>query len=239
MKKVNFLKSSALLLALSLFVFASTGCGKDDPVVVVADSAKAIIVHASPDAPGVNISLDGTVVTALGTLEFGKSTAYTALPATKEIKVGLRVPAAAADAYTAGVTLKKDVNYTILAIERLAKIGFLSFDDTQLLVAPAAGKAKVRFIHASPDAPEVDITAKGSTAKIFDKVAFKSAAIIETAAGTLDLDVKVAGTQTVALSLPGVKLEAGKIYTVFANGLLKPIAGTTDKALGAGIIVNN
>jgi Domain of unknown function (DUF4397) len=237
MKKVNFLKSSALLLALSLTVFSSSSCSKDDPAPTVADSAKAIIVHASPDAPGVNISLDGAVVTALGTLDFTKSTPYTSLPATKEIKVGLRVPAATADAYVAAVTLKKDVNYTVLAINKLANIGFLTFDDTQLLVAPAAGNVKIRFIHASPDAPGVDITAKGSTAKIFDNVTFKNAATVETKAGTLDLDVKVAGTQTVALSLAGVKLDAGKIYTVFARGLLTTPVDA--QKLGATIIVNN
>jgi hypothetical protein len=236
MKKVNFLKSSALLLALSLFIFTSSSCTKDE-VVVAKSEAKALIVHASPDAPGVNISLDGTVVSALGTLTFTKSTPYTALPADKEIKVGLRVPSDATDAYAAGVTLKKDVNYTILAINRLANIGFLSFDDTQLLVAPAAGKVKIRFIHASPDAPGVDITAKGSTAKIFDNAKFKDAQIVETTAGTLDLDVKVAGTQNVALSLTGVKLDAGKIYTVFARGLLTTTVDA--QKLGATIIVNN
>lgn len=237
MKKVNFLKSSALLLALSLFVFSTSSCGKDDPAPTVADSAKAIIVHASPDAPGVNVSLDGIVVTALGTLTFPNSTPYTTLPASKEIKVGVRVPAATADVATAAVKLGKDSSYTVLAINKAATLGFLLFNDTEFLKAPAAGKAKVRFIHASPDAPAVDITAKGSTAKIFDKVAFTGAAVVETAAGTLDLDVKVAGTQTVALSLAGVKLDAGKIYTVFARGLLTTTVDA--QKLGATIIVNN
>jgi Domain of unknown function (DUF4397) len=237
MKKVNFFKSSALLLALSLFIFSSSSCSKDDPAPTVADSAKAIIIHASPDAPSVNISLDGSVVTALGTLDFTKSTPYTSLPASKDIKVGLRVPAATTDAYAATVKLGKDSSYTVLAINKLANIGFLLFNDTEFLKAPASGKAKVRFIHASPDAPAVDITAKGSTAKIFDNVAFKGASIVETAAGTLDLDVKVAGSQTVALSLTGVKLDAGKIYTVFARGLLTTTVDA--QKLGATIIVNN
>jgi Domain of unknown function (DUF4397) len=236
MKKVIFLKSPALLLALSLTIFSTSSCGKDDPVVV-NDTAKAIIVHASPDAPGVNVSLDGSVVSSLGTLTFPNSTPYTSLPASKEIKVGIRVPAATSDVVTAALTLKKDVNYTVLAINKVANVGFLSFDDTELLKAPAAGNVKIRFIHASPDAPGVDITAKGSTAKIFDNVTFKNAATVETKAGTLDLDVKVAGTQTVALSLAGVKLDAGKIYTVFARGLLTTTVDA--QKLGATIIVNN
>ncbi|MFZ1517049.1 MAG: DUF4397 domain-containing protein, partial [Saprospiraceae bacterium] len=54
-------------------------------------------------------------------------------------------------------------------------------------------------------------------------------------AGTYNLDVRVAGTSTVALVLPAITLEAGKIYTVFAKGFL---GGTGAQALGAEIIVN-
>jgi hypothetical protein len=234
MKKVNFLKSSAQLLACCLFMFSVISCGDDD--VAPAAEAKALIVHASPDAPGVGVTVDGTL-TSLGTLEFTKFTGYTTLPADKEIKVGLRVPGQTTDAYSAAVTLAKDKSYTILAINRLATIGFLSFDDTQFLTAPASGKAKVRFIHASPDAPAVDITAKGSTTKIFDNATFKDFQVIETNAGTLDLDVKVAGTQIVALSLTGIRLEANKIYTVLARGLLT--TSVDAQKLGATIIVNN
>jgi hypothetical protein len=50
--------------------------------------------------------------------------------------------------------------------------------------------------------------------------------------------VRVAGTTTVALELPNIQLQAGKIYTVFARGFLAPPAGNTN-TLGAQIIVNN
>ncbi len=40
------------------------------------------------------------------------------------------------------------------------------------------------------------------------------------AAGTYDLEVRPAGTTDVALDLPGVVLEAGTVYDVFAIGLL-------------------
>ncbi|HXS82659.1 MAG TPA: DUF4397 domain-containing protein, partial [Methylomirabilota bacterium] len=51
-----------------------------------------------------------------------------------------------------------------------------------------------------------------------------------------DLEVRPAGTTTVALAIPGVTLQAGKIYTVFAKGFL---GGSGAQALGAQIIVNN
>ena len=48
--------------------------------------------------------------------------------------------------------------------------------------------------------------------------------------------MRVAGTNTVALELPGITVQAGKIYTVFARGFLN---GTGSQELGAQIIVNN
>jgi hypothetical protein len=233
MKKVNFLKSSALLLALSLFIFSASSCTKDE---VVVNEAKAIIVHASPDAPSVNISLDGAVVTALGALDFKKSTGYTALPAGKDIKVGLRVPGAATDAFSKTLNLAKDKNYTVLAINKLANIDYLAFEDD--LSAPAAGKARVRFIHASPDAPAVDIYVKGTTpTKIFNAATFKSGSAIEAGAGTIDLEVRLAGGTTAVLTVPGVTLVAGKIYTIFAYGLVATTVPA--QGLGAAIIANN
>jgi LPXTG-motif cell wall-anchored protein len=88
------------------------------------------------------------------------------------------------------------------------------------LSAPAAGKAHVRVVHASPDAPAVDIKVKGGAALISNLVFPKDSGYLPVDAGSYDLTVNVAGTDTVALDLPGTTLEAGKIYDIFAVGLL-------------------
>ena len=44
---------------------------------------------------------------------------------------------------------------------------------------------------------------------------------LEVPAGTYDLEVRPAGTEDVALELPGVTLEAGMTYDVFAIGLVE------------------
>jgi hypothetical protein len=109
----------------------------------------------------------------------------------------------------------------------------LTVDD---LTTPAAGKAHVRFIHLSPDAPAVDIAVVGGPV-VFPNSSFKQAsAFTPLAAGTYNLEVRVAGTSTVALTLPPITVADGKIYTVFAKGFL---SGTGTQALGAEIIVNN
>jgi hypothetical protein len=85
---------------------------------------------------------------------------------------------------------------------------------------PAAGKAHVRFVHASPDAPAVDVAVAGGGPVLFGGIDFKGVGdYLPVDAGTYDLEVRVSGTDTVALSVPGVKLEDGYVYTIFAMGL--------------------
>jgi hypothetical protein len=107
---------------------------------------------------------------------------------------------------------------------------------TDDLTAPASGKAHVRFVHLSPNAPAVDIAVDGGSV-VFADYSFKEySAFTPLDAGSYDLEVRAAGTSTVALDLDPITLQAGKIYTVFAKGFL---GGTGTQALGAEIIVNN
>ena len=130
--------------------------------------------------------------------------------------------------------VEADQYYSVFAVDEVAEITALVLGDD--LTPPAAGKAHVRFVHLSPDAPAVDIALVGG-AVVFPNVAFKGfTAFTPLNAGVAyNLEVRVAGTSTVALVLPPVTLQAGKIYTVFAKGFL---AGTGAQALGAEIIVN-
>jgi len=100
--------------------------------------------------------------------------------------------------------------------------------------APASGQARVRFVHAGPDAPTVDVTLTDGTT-LFDDVSFKEAsAYISVAAGTYDLQVRDESGAVVVLTLADVTLAAGRVYTVFAVGLL---AG--DPALTALLTLDN
>jgi hypothetical protein len=91
-------------------------------------------------------------------------------------------------------------------------------------------------VHLSPNAPAVDVAVTGGPV-LFANKAFKDySAFTPVDAGTYDLEVRLAGQATVVLPLPGITLQAGKIYTVFARGFA---GGTGAQALGAQIIVNN
>ena len=116
----------------------------------------------------------------------------------------------------ANLTLEAGKDYTVAAAGELATIAPVVLVDNNS--APAAGNAHVRFVHLSPDAPNVDIAVTGGPI-LFPNVPFKGfAGYAPVPAGTYDLEARIAGTNTVALALPGVVLEAGKIYTIFAVG---------------------
>jgi hypothetical protein len=118
----------------------------------------------------------------------------------------------------ATLDLAADTDYTVVAVGLLADIEPLVLVDNNS--APAAGKAHVRFVHASPDAPAVDIAVTGGPV-LFSNVPFKGVGdYLPVDAGTYNLEARVAGTETVALSVPNVALEAGKVYTIFAMGLV-------------------
>jgi hypothetical protein len=211
-------------------VFVDNGSGDAYVDLTTFGSADAMVVHASPDAPGVDLLVDDTMA---GTnLEFPNNTGYLAVTAgTRNIKVN--VTGTSTTVIEADLDFSKDMNYSIFAVDSVATLGALVLEDD--LTVPTSGSAHVRFIHLSPNAPAVDITTT-TGAIVFGNKSFKEFTdFTPLAAGSYDLQVRVQGTDTVVLELPGIALEDGKIYTVFAKGF---VGGADAQALGAEIIVN-
>jgi len=215
--------------AVRVFIDNDPGDGYAD---LSATSAEVMVVHASPDAPGVDLLVDGLVVNS-SALEFPNNTGYLGVTGgDRNIKVNASgTPTTVIDA---NLNLDPNINYSVFAVNNLASIEPLVVVDD--LTAPASGKAHVRFMHLSPNAPAVDITLTDGTV-VFGDYEFKEyTAFTPLDAASYDLQVRLQGTSTVVLDLPGIVLEDGKIYTVFARGL---VGGAGDQALNAEIIVNN
>jgi hypothetical protein len=237
MKKIQLFSAMLLLTA-----FAFVGCEKEAETLpaVVESKSKILVVHASPNAPGVDLLVDGVKQNSAA-LSFPANTGYLSLNAgLRNVKVN--VAGTSTSVIDVNSTFDKDKNYTIFAIDSVSKLSVLLLNDN--LATPASGKAHIRFVHLSPNAPAVDISVKGQAAgaglflnRAFNKtINTAQETFIPVDAATYDLEVRVAGTATVALPLNGIKLESGKIYTVFAKGFL---GVTGSSALGAEIVVNN
>ncbi len=223
------MKKVLAFAALVMVATAFTSCKKDDD----KGTAKLLVVHASPDAPGVDLLIDNTKKNS-SPLTFPNNTGYlTVDEGTRNIKVN--VSSSGTNVINADVPFVKDENYSLFAIDSVSKLSTLLLQDD--LTAPASGKAHIRFVHLSPNAPAVDIVEASSNTVVFDNVSFKGySAFTPLAAGTYNLDVRLHGTATTVLSLTNVALSDGMIYTVFAKGF---VGGTGSQALGAEIIMNN
>jgi hypothetical protein len=227
----RFARFFSILVALVPALVLSSCSDDNDNPVAPAPQANVMAVHASPDAPGVDLLVDGAIV---GTnLQFPSNTAYLGVAGgTRNIKVN--VTGTSTTVIEANLPVTGGITYSVFAIDSVTTIDALVLTDD--LTAPAAGKAHVRFIHLSPNAPAVDVAVTGGPV-LFPNQSFKGyTAFTPVDAGTYDLEVRLAGTTTVVLPLPGIALTAGKIYTVFAKGF---VGGTGDQALGAQIIANN
>ena len=228
------MKKLILALTLSLLTLSFIGCDDEETPVSptpLPSNSLVKVVHASPDAPGVDLLVDNTVA---GTnLTFPNNTGYLTVPSgTRNVKVN--VTGTSTTVIEANIDFMTNKNYSVFAVNSVANIEAVLIEDD--LTTPANGKAHVRFIHLSPDAPAVDVTLMDGTV-VFGNNSFKDfTAFTPLDAGSYDLEVRVAGTTTVALDLPVINLEAGKIYTVFAKGFL---SGNGQQQLGAEIIVNN
>lgn len=217
-------------------VIVLAGCGKDDDTTPAAQ-AKVMVVHASPNAPNVDVRINDNI--ALTNVAFLANSAYTSV---NSGATNIKVSPTATTTYVinANVSLEANKNYSVFAVDSVSKIkAAVTVDD---LTAPAAGKAHVRFLHLCANAPAVDIAVTGG-AVLFPNRTFNdqstNAALANFTplnAGTYNLEVRVAGTSVVALALPNITLTAGKIYTVYAKGFL---GGTGAQAIGAQIITNN
>ncbi|GAA6756643.1 DUF4397 domain-containing protein [Thermus thalpophilus] len=187
--------------------------------LALAQGAMVRVAHLSPDAPAVDVLVNGE--RAIQNLAFKEVTPYIPLPAAK---VRVQVVPAGQDApvvIDAELDLREGIYYTVTAMGFLAQIRPQVYTDALAGLFPRAGYARVRVVHASPDAPAVDVAVKGGPV-LFQNLPFPRASqYLVVAAGQYDLEVRVAGTATVALELPGVVLESGKTYTVFAVGSVR------------------
>ena len=166
-------------------------------------------VHASPDAPNVDISVDNSV--ALADVAFKEFLDYTAVQAgDRNIKVN--VTGTATSVIDVTPTLVGGTDYTVLAINFVAAIEPLLLTDDNRL--PTPGNVRVRVVHASPDAPNVDVLVDGEI--VLTNIAFREfSAYLEVPAGARNIKVNATGTATTVIDETPT-LADGSVYTVIA-----------------------
>ena len=182
---------------------------------IMADDTLVRIGHCSPDAPNVDISVDGDI--AFEDVAFKTISDYAELPAgSHEVAIA---PHGEGDAVLeTTLELEENTNYSVFAT------GMVD-DDLQVTVLTdepgviPEDQAHVRFVHCSPDAPAVDIRVANDGPMLFENVSFRTASgYTPVDAGTYDIEAVPTGTDEVTLSLPDTAFEGGTAVSAIAIG---------------------
>ncbi|MDH3440535.1 MAG: DUF4397 domain-containing protein, partial [Gammaproteobacteria bacterium] len=160
-------KLSKLILMIAAAGITACSSG-GNPTVAVPDPAPAVdtfkvqVLHASPDAPAVNVSLTGPTSLSGGDLS---GLDYKAGTRAIEIEAGsydVQVDGITPDGPLtvigpANIPFAADTLYTVVAVGDVATIAPVILE--QPSSAPDAGNARLRVLHAAPLAPQVDVYA--------------------------------------------------------------------------------
>jgi hypothetical protein len=200
-----------------------------------AGDSRVRVLHASPDAPAVDVYLDGTKVDALVNVPFGAISDYLTIPAGSHQITVYATGTTTSPVIDATLPFDAGKAYTVAATNALASIEAQVLTDAP---APKASGSQLRVVHFSADTPAVDIAPDGADPAdaIVKNLAYPDATdYLDVPADTYDLEVRAAGTSTVALQLDPITLDAGKAYTVFAigSGASTPVGGNAVRVLAA------
>jgi hypothetical protein len=196
--------------------------GQDD------GTAQVRVAHLSPDAPAVDVLVDGDA--ALEGVEFGTVSDYLELSA-GEHTVTIQTSENETVVFEGNVTVEADTMYTVAAVGEVTEDTFapeIYVDDFE---APSDENASVRLIHASPDAPAVDVTVESSGAVLYDNVSFPNATDYATVpAGDYTLEIRPATEDDdgEVVTTVDVSLEGGTVYSAIAAGYLSPDEAPAD-----------
>lgn len=194
--------------------FMMQSCGKDE--VAVTEAASATVVTAVPSF-GTNNIYFGSGKFNSTALPFGGSVSYSRI-GTGTQKVKFTTASSTTALIEKDVTFANNTAYTLILTGRPDNLEFLV--QTDAISIPAAGKALLRFINLSPDAPSLDVFVKDGASVITDKTYKSSSNYIEVEAKKYIFELKDHSTGAVKTTLTETTLAEGKIYTIFAKGLL-------------------
>jgi len=229
----HLLRAKAGIMGLVCVIALSmTSCLKDNDDNYVAPQAAAVsIVNALPGSQPVDVYFDQNLATPYA-INYGNGQDYV------RAYTGKRTIT-----FYTGIQqkLKSDTTtflankfYTTYLTGTSASPELVVVKDT--LAQPAAGKASIRLVNVSPDAPAINLVIRNG-ATLASSRAYKGVSSFVPVQGntTYTFDVVQTGTSTVLASIADVNLKNNAVYTVWLRGLA---TATDANKLTAGIQIN-
>jgi len=177
-----------------------------------AQNAEVRIVHASPDAPAVDIFVDDKALVEGAKFKDVSNSLPLSAGSHKVEVYEAKTKGTKDSIIEATLVVDGGKSYTVAAVNKAENLELHAFTNNK---QGMDGKASLRVAHLSPDAPAVNVGPKGA-APLFKDLSFKSISGYQVVnPGSYDLSVSTADGKEI-LSLPGTNLQSGKNYTVLA-----------------------
>ncbi|MBT8478281.1 MAG: DUF4397 domain-containing protein, partial [Gemmatimonadetes bacterium] len=203
-----------------------------------AGNAIVRILHAGADAPTVDLDVGNDGSSEIMDLARFADTgaAGVDLPGGSPITIGVVAGGATVTSFTTPA-LAAGTEYIIIATGLLAQADIMAEDAFKLLAVdedgaigfipqndPEAGTAMLRAVHASPDAPAVDVYAEGISVPLFSALGYGDASLYaDIPAGTYNIQLRAhpsTEADPVAFEAGPIVVEADQKITAVASGFL-------------------
>lgn len=220
---------------ISLFV---SGCFLDDdddnvvspaptpvpaPAPAPTPTVNVRVVHASPDAPTVNVYAGSDILAGLSNVDYQVSSPWISVDeGDYDIRVEANVPGGNLDVISATLTFSGETNYDVIAIDTVAQeVEPLLIENPATAVT--AGNARVQIVHAAPNAPEVDIYVTAPGDDLAGAMALATADFrqftgqVEVTAGDYQVRITPAGATDVVFDSGTIPLGDGADLLIMAT----------------------
>ncbi|MEL6214115.1 MAG: DUF4397 domain-containing protein, partial [Pseudomonadota bacterium] len=214
---------SKLTAMAAVAAIALTGCDAfdddDDDAAVVVDTTVVRVLHASPDAPAVDVTIDGL---SFSGVDYKQGTQDIRVPGgTYTVQVDGLTPGGNTTVIgPVDLALAADTRYAVIAAGPVATIAPVIVEIPDQ--SPAVGNIRATVVHGAPAAPAVDVyvtapgAALGASAALGSFSFGDSLGPVEVPGGEYQIRVTLAGTTTVVFDSGPVVLTAGIDYLITA-----------------------
>jgi hypothetical protein len=156
MKFNNLYRNTIVAGSVVISTAVITGCSSDDDPIVPAGTSSVRIIHASADAPPVDIKLNDAV--AVPALDYPDSTGFVSITAgTYDVAVDAIVPGGNLGGVITvnDIPFEKDQRYTVVALDDTANIS--EFVAAESAATPGSDEVAISVLHAATAVKGIDV----------------------------------------------------------------------------------
>lgn len=210
-----------------------TACLNDDDDNPLPPAAYVSFYHGSPDAPGLDIFVDGRKINN-NPLNYNETLPYQPFFLGKR-NFRFTPPNAVNSLLDSEITFEADKTYSIFISDLSSNLKTLVLEDDW--ETPTANNAKIRFVHLSPDAADIEVEISGTAGPFGDTSDFLNASdFVNFEKGVLDITVKSKITNEILVSANDVEIKGKRVYTLVLRGQKSQASG--DKQLSLQLLTN-